>query len=482
MKILRKNDGTFEILALPGDAEIERGEYIAAVEGERALILEVIDIEYADIPGLLEDLLRELALQSASPSIYEPHGINSITLSIREAKIIVAKLRMVVEGFNVKPSSLWIPARFASTIRRISTGEVLRRVVGEPLIPVEIGESFGDPVTLDAAALDNSLSIVTGRKGTGKSHFTKVLLYELVGRGCNALVLDINGEYVGLGEARRGGYNDVSGRVVVARPCADFKAGLLSVGLETMVDILEHVLSTPVNSLREFTRTWERLEVRGRLTLEGLVEEVRRAPMNEAVRDALLSRLQIIRGSGFIVDGDEDPIIERLGDRGGGRLLVVDLSRLRQAVRRMVVEYILSSLTRCLSEDKIPPLFLVAEEAHLYIGETYWEDIITRMRHLGISPIFVTNQPDSIPELVYRQADNLFLFNFLNENDLETLSKFSHVDAETVRKIAPSLERGQALVVGSAVGGIPILVKIKDVDARMMGATRKFFQPAEQKV
>ncbi|MEM4297972.1 MAG: hypothetical protein QW815_06365, partial [Nitrososphaerota archaeon] len=79
MKILSKSNGTFEILALPGDTEIERGEYIAAVEGDKALILEVIDVEYADIPGLLEDLLRELTLQKASMSIYDPHGVSSIT-------------------------------------------------------------------------------------------------------------------------------------------------------------------------------------------------------------------------------------------------------------------------------------------------------------------------------------------------------------------------------------------------------------------
>ncbi|MCS7145221.1 MAG: DUF87 domain-containing protein [Nitrososphaerota archaeon] len=482
MKILRKSNGTFEILALPGDAEIERGEYIAAVEGDRALILEVIDVEYADIPGLLEDLLRELTLQKASMSVYDPHGVNSITISIRESKIIVAKLRTVIWKDDVKFNSLWIPSRFSSKIRRIPTSEVLRYVRGAPLVPIEIGESFGEEVTIDATAFDNSLTIITGRKGTGKSHCAKVLLYELAKRGCYCLVFDINGEYCGLGEGRRGESNEVSGRVVVARPCINFRAGIKTIGLEVMMDILEHVFATPQNSLREFARIWEELEGRGLLSVDRLLSEVRRAHMNEAVRDALLSRLHALFSSEFIVDGAHDPIYELFHGRPDGALVVIDLSKLRPHVRRVVVEYVLSRVTRHLSENLIPPLFLVSEEAHLYVGETYWEDIVTRMRHLGVSPIFITNQPDSIPELIYRQADNLFLFNFLNENDLEALSKFSHVDSETVKKIAPALGLGEALIVGSVVGNVPILVKIRDIDAKVLGASKRFFRRAEQKV
>ncbi len=482
MKILRKSNGTFEILALPGDTEIERGEYIAAVEGDKTLILEVIDIEYADIPGLLEDLLRELTLQKASISVYDPHGVNSITHSIRESKVIVAKLRTVVWREGVRSNSLWIPSRFSSKIQRIPTSEVLRHVRGDTLIPIVIGESFGEAITIDAAALDNSLTIVTGRKGTGKSHCVKILLYELVKQGCYALVFDINGEYSGLGEAREGAPNEISERIIVARPCIDFRVGLETIGLDVVIDILEHVYATPQNSLREFARLWEHLEKRGRLTIEELLSEVRRTHMNEAVREALISRLHSMLGSGFIVDGDHDPIYGLFNRREDGVVVVVDLSRLRPMVRRMVVEYVLSGVSRHLSENSIPPLFLVSEEAHLYVGETYWEDIVTRMRHLGISPIFVTNQPDSIPELIYRQADNLFLFNFINENDLEALSKFSHVDAETVKKIAPALELGQALIVGSIVGNIPVLVRIKDIDAKLMGRTKKFFETVKQKV
>ena len=62
---------------------------------------------------------------------------------------------------------------------------------------------------------------------------------------------------------------------------------------------------------------------------------------------------------------------------------------------------------------------------------------------LGIFTTFITNQPDTIQQNIYRQADNIFLFNFTNENDLEAVSKAAKVDAETVKLIA--IDGGKAI-------------------------------------
>ena len=92
-----------------------------------------------------------------------------------------------------------------------------------------------------------------------------------------------------------------------------------------------------------------------------------------------------------------------------------------------------------LERTQIPPVFLFAEEAHLYVRDTYWEDIITRMRHFGIYATFITNQPDAINDGIYRQVDNIFLFNFTNDNDLDKISKVSLADRDTIRSIVKTL-------------------------------------------
>ena len=87
----------------------------------------------------------------------------------------------------------------------------------------------------------------------------------------------------------------------------------------------------------------------------------------------------------------------------------------------------------------------------------------------------MTNQPDSISDSIYRQADNIFLFNFTNENDLATVSKATMVDAETIDTIAKELPPHNCLVLGKVVNDFPLIVKVKELKAKAMGETRLFF-------
>jgi hypothetical protein len=135
----------------------------------------------------------------------------------------------------------------------------------------------------------------------------------------------------------------------------------------------------------------------------------------------------------------------------------------------------LGKLTDLLTQHKLRAVFLLAEEAHLYLRETYWDDIVTRMRHYGVFTTFITNQPDTIRENIYRQADNIFLFNFTNEHDLETVSHAAKVDAETVKSIAADLPPQHCILLGNAVRDFPLVAKVRSLNVQTMGQTRLFF-------
>jgi DNA helicase HerA-like ATPase len=118
---------------------------------------------------------------------------------------------------------------------------------------------------------------------------------------------------------------------------------------------------------------------------------------------------------------------------------------------------------------------LFAEEAHLYLRDTYWEDIVTRMRHFGIFTTFITNQPDAISDSIYRQLDNIFLFNFTNENDLEKIARASMVDAESVKSIVRTLPAKHCMVIGSVVNNLPLVIRTAQQEVLMLGETKRFF-------
>ena len=97
------------------------------------------------------------------------------------------------------------------------------------------------------------------------------------------------------------------------------------------------------------------------------------------------------------------------------------------------------------------------------------------MRHFGIYTTFITNQPDAISDGIYRQVDNIFLFNFTNDSDLDKISKVSLVDNDTIRSIVRTLPQRQCLAIGKAVCDLPMVVKVKQADVLTMGETKKFF-------
>jgi DNA helicase HerA-like ATPase len=233
----------------------------------------------------------------------------------------------------------------------------------------------------------------------------------------------------------------------------------------------------PAASLREFFRIWDWLDNKKSLGIDAIGNAVNTWNINELVRDALVSRYHVIQSSRLFTDEPGGFRFENTISKNGGSgaALIVNMGNVSPSVRRMVVELVLSKIVDLLERQSIPPIFLFAEEAHLYIRETYWEDIITRMRHFGIYTTFITNQPDAISDGIYRQVDNIFLFNFTNDSDLDKISKVSLVDNDTIRSIVRTLPQRQCLAIGKAVCDLPMVVKVKQADVLTMGETKKFF-------
>jgi len=309
-----------------------------------------------------------------------------------------------------------------------------------------------------------------------------LLVLGLTDHGAMVVVLDLNGEYINLGYSSKGERSEYQGKIRVLTPGANLKVTLAQMNLQVMLNILIHALSLPGTSAREFRRIWRFLDERCALTLRELGEAIRGWKCNQHVRDALFSRYYSLLNSGFFTDNPAEAITleEEFQKIRSGGALIINLQDVSSVDRQIVVEYTLGKLVELLTQWKIRAVFLFAEEAHLYLRETYWDDIVTRMRHFGVFTTFVTNQPDTIRENIYRQADNIFLFNFTNEHDLEAVSRAAKVDADTVKSIARDLPPHHCLLLGKAVKDFPVVVRVKALDVQTMGQTRLFFANKNQ--
>jgi len=346
-------------------------------------------------------------------------------------------------------------------------------------LPIILGGTKDSSLlTIDATALDGRLNIITGKKECGKSHLSKLLMVSLVGYKATVVVFDLNGEYSSLGLTTDGKKNIYYDKIHVLTPSQNFKVAIDQLHLNVVMGILVHALHLPGTSAREFRRIWKQLKEKGDLCLNALGDAIRNLNCNQHVRDALTSRFHSLVNSGFFTDNAaEGSLIEdclsKAKENGGA--LIINLRNTANIDRQIVVEYVLGKLVDSLRSWKLQAVFLFAEEAHLYLRETYWDDIVTRMRHFGIFTTFITNQPDTIRDGIYRQADNIFLFNFTNEHDLEVVSRAARVDAETVKSIARDLPPHHCLTLGRVVRDFPMVTRVRALDVKTMGETRLFF-------
>ena len=473
MRIYRKEADEVQLIAFP-DEHVHRGDYFVIEDQSqsRGLLVQAIDLQYANVPGVLEDILRDVMTDGElSGEDVDPLNISSQVDALKDTRLAVCKIRgTIAQDGSLSPSTSWLPSRTSSKIRPYAVNKL---IMNGGKMPVKLGHNDGEPISVDASGLDGGLNIITGRKGSGKSHLAKLLLLSMAGWGAPCIVLDVNGEYINLHKSKDG--RQSSARLTVLAPRSGLNFSMAKLGLRTVAGVLSHALDLPATSSKVFTTIWKDLEARGDLTLPTVIQAVQSWSCHDSVREALTSRLQVLTESGLF--DEANPLTEEriLHTIEGGGVLVVNLKNQSQIVRRILVEIFLGELTKILSSNWLKAAFLFAEEAHLYLRDTYWDDIVTRMRHIGLFTTFITNQPDTVQEAIYRQADNVFIFNFTNEHDIEAIGKVAKADSDTIRYLVRGIPTRRCLLLGNVVKDLPMMVDVEQLDVRTMGETRLFF-------
>ena len=478
MKIVAKIGPDISLLALPSE-QIYVGDYVSIEDEDQnaMLIVQVCDEQYLDHLGTVEDMVRDEVLKAAAEGVEsDPLDISSISHLIRDMRLLKCKIRGSVDGGRFTSNVSWLPSRVKAKIRRLPIAELMRLagLNGSRSITLgEVGEA--EMLRIFAESLDGRLNIITGRKESGKSHLAKLLATEMVRFGAYVFIFDLNNEYGGLAWNRDGSPSRSSEKTFILSPGNSMLFTLQYLGMSAVVGMLNHVLDMPGASLREFIRLWKLLESQKSLSMRALGDQIQTTRCNELVRDALFSRYHTMLSSGLFTDEQSFRIEDIFSKLPNGGLVVISLGGVSAHIRQMIVEIFLGKLVGLLESKRIPPVFLFAEEAHLYLRETYWDDIVTRMRHFGIFTTFITNQPDAINDGIYRQVDNIFLFNFTNDTDLEKIARVTMIDTDTVKSIVRTLPPRNCLALGHAVANLPIIVKVTQTETRNLGETRLFF-------
>jgi len=460
MKIVEKIGTEISLVALPTE-KVLIGDYLLIEDEEQKskLVVQIYDERFLNNQNIIEEIVRDEIMKSSTEGLdSDPLQINTISTTIQDIKLLKCKIRGSIDNKRFNINASWIPSRAKSKIKKMSIPDLLILAKKNNDLKIALGETVdGEVINISAQSIDGQLNIITGKKESGKSHLAKLLATNLVRYGAYVIIFDLNNE------------------TVLLSPCNSLVFSFQYLGLATMTYLLTHVLEIPGASLREFTKMWETLENQKEISISSFKNMINNSHCNEFVRDALFSRFNTLSSSRLFSDNKSMEIENIISQLKNGGLIVVSLGSVSPLYRRMIVEILLSKIVELLEKKLIPPVFLLAEEAHLYLSETYWTDIVTRMRHFGIFATFITNQPNAIGDEIFRQVDNVFLFNFTNDNDLEKIARVAMIDTDTVKSLVRNLPQRTCLAIGKVVANLPIMVKVSQTETLNLGETRFFF-------
>ncbi|HDH06825.1 MAG TPA: ATP-binding protein, partial [Thermoproteales archaeon] len=394
MQILSKSGNEILLIYHPSE-RLEVGESLKIFDEseDRGLIVQVIELNLVDLPGILEDIVRQEAVKGRA-NIREivSSEYQRMVTDIRNMKIARAKIRFELRYGEILPWSGWTPSR-SSKIEPIKVEELIETLGIPGKRNIVAGKNIFDGSEFKVNAYDlQGINVIVGKKGTGKSHLAKTLLLGLIDYGAKVVVFDINDEYSSLRYTLNGKPSDYHDKIKTLEPnpphdseYLPLKFTLSYIGLEVFYSIMVDVLKLPDASAATLREIWNTLKGSGNLSLGEFYKMIQQRNYSPRVTEAIYRRLKSIEETNIITDdtSEETRIEDLLEELEGGGALIINLKAKSIVTQSIVVQTITTKLRELLESGKSEPLFIFAEEAHLYLQRTVWLDLVTRMRHLG---------------------------------------------------------------------------------------------------
>jgi hypothetical protein len=486
MEIASIKGDTVLFLYHPAETPAEVGQQFAVVElpnRTEGLVVQVISNDSLEYAGLEQEMIQRILEQRIAQHTLSLLDRERGMGEIKSLKMATAKIRKRIRGNEWRVWDGWIPTRNVD-VSLIGGTDLLSHVIPGTRYPLSSFVRFGETqVQFDGPRL-KMVNVVTGVKGSGKSHLAKHLVLTLSDRQIPCIVFDLNGEYVGLPNAQelRWGENMVFDLAEVGYQMLELMVKNLyplqpgspseSVFESQLPRIFRDRRTYCGRNNRRFTIDVPYLHDQNWQELAG--------PSGAAyVAAAIQGRLDMIDQTNAF--WREHP---RVGDTPNpfystptptsfqtiydnactGHPIVFDMRNLRASLQRALVnsvnDYLEDICERETQNGTRRYPFVFYEEAHFYMEDAATLNIITRGRHIGIASVFVTNTPQKLPETVFRQLDNLFLLVLTHRDDIRNVSRNSFTDEDTIQSFATRMPERHALIIGDITDRYPLVVSV----------------------
>jgi hypothetical protein len=180
---------------------------------------------------------------------------------------------------------------------------------------------------------------------------------------------------------------------------------------------------------------------------------------NEKISLAIRDRVSYARSTNLFGPMDLRGLLTRLARDGGGAV-ILNISRTENRFRRIIVGFIQKLLAQMTERGELRSACLYLEEAQTHVQDDEIQDFLTRMRHIGVYPTFITNDPQTLPPEIFSLADNLISFRFKSDLILNQLSRTGMIDSDSVKALR-ILDPRQCLAIGTFTNNFPLYLEIE---------------------
>lgn len=353
---------------------------------------------------------------------------------------------------------------------------------------IKIGSVLSQPeveVKLDVNKMVSRHLGILAMTGAGKSNATSVIIDELLAVGGTILVFDMHSEY-GKTTFTNGTKKEISAKI---------NPRFLNIYEFKRLARVPDSATNQERFLRDAYKHAKVLDTNG--NTRGFIEEMMsyvtdkaeeyasEENKNKSLEDAarqVVFKLDDMRSiyHSILDKTDADDIVNSLEL---GKVNIIPLSSLDEVATDIIVNHVLSEILRrrknAVTTGEDPtldfPIFNVIEEAHILASQkrdTRSKGTISRIaregRKFGVGLCLVSQSPKSLDSESLSQLNNLIILRLVEPSDQAHVQKSSESLSEDLLKKLPSLNVGEAVVLGQMTK-VPTLVKIDEFKGKSVG-------------
>jgi DNA helicase HerA-like ATPase len=325
------------------------------------------------------------------------------------------------------------------------------------------------PIQLDLNKLLTKHVAVLAKSGAGKSYAVGVLIEEILERKVPVLIIDPHGEFGSLSQEsdendeRMARYNVQAKKYTIREYGTPDNPQLTPLRLPNNLSQQEliHLLPGKLNNT-QLGILYSALKGMNEVTFETLLLGLEQEESN--AKWSIINLVDHLRTLGIFSNA---PIAYNELLRSGSAS-VINMRGILPEIQQVIVYKLAKDLFELRKVNKVPPFFLVVEEAHNYCPERSFGEatsskilrtIASEGRKFGLGLCVISQRPARVDKSVLSQCSTQVILKVTNPNDLKAVSNsVEGITTESEAEIQ-NLAIGTALVTG--IVDMPLFVNIR---------------------